>query len=71
MAPQQPRVELEDTPCEEASPLSFHTQIDCGRPAVKIVWHNKDHRAYPMCASCADHNIRNRGGIELVQADYK
>jgi hypothetical protein len=60
------RMKLEQ-PCEEASPFSTKFKIDCGRPAVKIVWHNRDHRAYRMCKGCADHNIMNRGGIELVQ----
>lgn len=54
-----------DGPCEEASPLSFKFKIDCGRPSVAIVWHNKDQRAYRMCDMCADHNVTNRGGILL------
>lgn len=58
--------ELElDGKCEEASPMSFKFKIDCGRPSVAIVWHNKDQRAYRMCDMCADHNVTNRGGILL------
>jgi hypothetical protein len=57
-----------DTHCQEASPLSRNFKIDCGTPAVGIVWHNKDQKAYPMCDSCLDHNVTNRGGILLVQA---
>lgn len=58
-----------DRPCEEASPLSFKIKIDCGRPASSIVWHNVDQRAYRMCEACTDHNVRNRGGIELTPKD--
>lgn len=60
-----------DTHCQEASPLSVNMKIDCGRPAVGIVWHNKDQKAYPMCDQCVDHNVTNRGGILLVQAPVK
>jgi hypothetical protein len=52
--------------CQEASVLSVSKYIPCGKPATKIVWHNKDGRAYAMCDACAYHNINNRGGIELV-----
>lgn len=55
--------------CEEASPLSYNIKIDCGAPAEVIIWHNKDRRAYAMCFGCADHNIRNRGGIELARKE--
>lgn len=57
---------LED-PCQEDTGMSVVMKIDCGHPAVKIIWHNKDQRAYRMCAGCASHNLANRGGIELVQ----
>ena len=62
------QVDLTGATCEEASVLSKETYIPCGQPAAEIVWHNKDRRAYRMCAPCADHNIRNRGGIRLVAA---
>ncbi len=53
--------------CQEASPLSFHNYIACGAPAVAIVFHDRDGRGYYMCAPCADHNIRNRGGRLVAQ----
>lgn len=61
-------MKLDDIPCQEASPLSKETFIPCGGtgPASKLVWHQKDRRAYVMCASCAAHNLRNRGGEELA-----
>ena len=46
--------------CEEASPLSLHHFIPCGKKAVALV-KNNDHKAYYMCAMCADHNVNNRG----------
>jgi hypothetical protein len=55
--------------CEEAGPCSFKTKIDCGHPAEVIVWHNGDRRAWAMCFACADHNLRNRGGIELARKE--
>lgn len=48
--------------CQEASSLSQGEYVPCGRPAVKIV-DNGDEHPYWMCFNCADHNIRNRGGI--------
>lgn len=55
-------------PCEEASVLSRATFIPCGMPAIAVVWHNKDRRAYRMCRGCTSHNVTNRGGILLVAA---
>jgi hypothetical protein len=55
--------------CQEASMFSKETYIPCGQPAIAIIWHNKDKRAYPMCLGCADHNVKNRRGIELARKD--
>jgi hypothetical protein len=57
-------VELRAQPdrCEEASHLSKQSYIPCNAPAVRVVFHKRDNYAYRMCAPCADHNIRNRGG---------
>ena len=52
--------------CQDASPMSRETFIPCSAPASAIVWHQKDRCAYTMCASCADHNVRNRGGLLLA-----
>ncbi len=56
---------LSECPCQEASPRSHDEFIACGAPGAKMVFHQKDRRAYVMCAPCADHNIRSRGGEEL------
>jgi len=54
--------------CQEASPLSGATYIACGRPAERSIYLTRDARAYNMCASCADHNVRNRGGTDVGEA---
>lgn len=51
-----------DARCQEASIFSRESYVPCSKPAVAIVRHEKDQRAYYMCAPCADHNVRNRGG---------
>jgi hypothetical protein len=55
--------------CEEASPMSHATYIACGAPAVALVLHNRDRRTYAMCLACADHNIRNRGGVLVAEKE--
>lgn len=52
--------------CQEASPLSYNFKIECGRPAVALI-DNGDETPYLMCAGCADHNVRNRGGMILAR----
>jgi len=52
--------------CQEASTRSISTYIACGAPAVALVWHERDKRAYPMCKACAWHNLCNRGGRLLA-----
>lgn len=42
--------------------LSVASYIPCGRPAVAIIYHERDKRGYFMCQSCAYHNVCNRGG---------
>ena len=51
--------------CEEASFLSREKYVPCGALASSAVYHEKDRRWYFMCAACADHNVRNRGGVLL------
>ena len=46
--------------CEEASPLSHNFYIPCNAPAVHMV-KTGDAEPYRMCASCAAHNVSNRG----------
>lgn len=62
---------LEGLKCQEASVLSFATYIPCGAPAGAVVWHEKDKRAYIMCAECAWHNVKNRGGRLLMATDQR
>ncbi len=56
--PRQPR-------CEEASMFSVTGYIPCNAPATTIVFHGRRERPYWMCDSCADHNVKNRGGRVL------
>jgi hypothetical protein len=49
--------------CQEASSLSTSTYLPCGEPATQLVLSEHGSRLYPMCAGCADHNIRNRGAV--------
>jgi|SRR5579872_531916 len=53
--------------CQEASVLSREHYFPCSVPAVAIVYHAKDRRAYYMCGPCASHNVCNRGGRLLAQ----
>lgn len=57
-------MELKASPngCEEASVLSKDHYIPCNKPAVQLVFHERDDRTYRMCEACAWHNIQNRGG---------
>lgn len=52
----------EGSECQEASILSQSNYIPCTRPAVAIIYHERDRRGYYMCDGCADHNVKNRGG---------
>lgn len=54
------------TTCEEAIMFPSDTYIPCGQPANKLVFHRRDAATYHMCEGCADHNIRNRGGLEVT-----
>lgn len=60
--------------CEEANMFGVMMPSDdgpvpapCGKPATKFIWHGRRERPYYMCDGCADHNVRNRGGISLVE----
>ncbi len=35
--------------------------IPCAKPAVTVVYHERDDRTYLMCKHCAAHNVQNRG----------
>ena len=50
--------------CQEQADGPFEVYIPCNRPAVKLVYHERDKRAYRMCEQHAWHNIENRGGID-------
>lgn len=62
-------VNFKDKTCQEASILSYEKYIPCGQPALALVWHNGDAKAYFMCVGCADHNVRNRGVVLLATTD--
>lgn len=56
---------IEDGPdrCEEASLLSGAAYLPCNAPAVHVVgWKGRSDKPIRMCAACADHNVKNRGG---------
>ena len=57
--------------CQEATAFGLVINgeiVPCGQPGAKVVFHQRDGRhVYVMCLPCADHNIKNRGGIELVE----
>ena len=63
------KINWDNLTCQEASIFSHETYIPCGQPATSIIWHNKDKRAYTMCFGCANHNVKNRRGIELAAKD--
>ena len=56
--------------CQEvlgASPVDPEKLFECGKPATMVVFHSHDGRnVYTMCEMCGYHNVKNRGGIELV-----
>lgn len=54
------------TTCEDSSNFVNGMHWTCGRPAMKSVYHERDNKSYAMCDMCADHNIRNRGGLEVA-----
>ena len=62
--------DLNECMCQEANLLGIAINdepIPCGQPGAKVVFHQHDGRhVYVMCLPCAEHNIRNRGGVELV-----
>lgn len=58
-----PDLKAKEGCCEEASLMSKRFYIPCNAPAAFIVKHDgRDEGPYRMCAACADHNVRNRGG---------
>ena len=51
---------------------SNETFIPCNAPAVAVVWHKRDGKhTYVMCAQCAWHNVKNRGGRLLMTTDTR
>lgn len=56
----EPRLKADDHCCEDASALSTTHYIPCNRPAVFIVYSERDKRDYRMCQLCAQHSIQNR-----------
>ncbi len=66
-------IDLSKCKCQEANLLGIVINgepVPCGQPGAKVVFHQHDGRnVYVMCLPCADHNIRNRGGVELVEVE--
>jgi hypothetical protein len=62
-------ISMKRATCQEASPFSVNMYIPCMAPAVAVVWHERDAKAYTMCLGCADHNVRNRGGVLLAVSE--
>ncbi len=60
----------DDATCQEAATGARGLYIPCGAPANKMIRHDKDNRSYFMCETCAEHNIRNRGG-KLIMSSKK
>lgn len=64
-------MDLSKCKCQEANLMGIvinDEPVPCGKPGAKVVFHQNDGRhVYVMCLPCADHNIKNRGGIELVE----
>jgi hypothetical protein len=64
-----PSAALAGLTCQEDS---LHVPgLQCGAGAAAVVWHQRDKRAYPMCAPCAWHNVKNRGGRLLMATDRR
>ena len=55
------RLNPSDFWCAEAAMIPGDRYIPCGAKAVNFV-NNRDRKAYPMCAGCTSHNVKNRGG---------
>lgn len=65
-------INFADSKCQEHVPIRGHPEgsMPHGAPADAIVWHEKDRRAYFMCAGCADHNVKNRGGKLVASGNF-
>ena len=58
--------------CEEADsfiPSTAVLFVPCGKPAKHSVFLKNDDKTYRMCDSCAFHNVKNRGGVEIFEGD--
>lgn len=56
--------------CEEASIFSTKMYLPCGIPAVALL-KTRDPRPYFMCQGCADHNLKNRGPVQVLARSVK
>lgn len=51
--------------CQEAA-LGVPFYLPCNKPATQVVgWKGRRDEPIRMCAACADHNVRNRGGEKI------
>lgn len=63
---------LAKIPCQEASTHSRETFVACSKPGAAVIFHQHDGRhVYVMCAGCAEHNVRHRGGVQLYPTETK
>jgi hypothetical protein len=63
-----PELKAKEGCCEEASTMSHDFYIPCNRPAVKVLYCDKDKREYRMCDMCAHHNL-TRGMVVVKDLD--
>lgn len=60
-------VDISGVECQEVVDSFGDMLIYCRRPGSKVVWHGRrTERPYVFCDQCAYHNIKNRGGKEMV-----
>lgn len=55
-------------PCKNCQQLIY---LRCEAPAKMVVWHQKDRKAYYMCEICGDHNVHNRGGVNVTRVQQR
>lgn len=54
--------------CQEVVTANQFMTINCRKPAVCLIWHDRDKRAYFMCHMCGSHNMMNRSGRLVIDA---
>ena len=58
--------------CQETTGMIGEQYIRCGKTAYVLVQHvGRSEGPYWLCAECADHNIRRRGGRDITGTTLK